>query len=163
MRSKNEVGLAAQIRNAIPGGHTVTEAAELVGKSVDTLLRWRRTGVFVPSRVYQAGSIQVPVYTGADIEAMRRIHLKPGRRPSADSAPRPSPPSRDPLQIEFISRLPPTYRTDRHLERLERVQSLLQEGRNDAAQALLDRLTNITPSDRRFVQREVDAGRRSAR
>lgn len=66
-----------------PPRYTVSQAAVLVGKSVDTLKRWRRNDVHRPSDRRQFGSLSVDLYTPEDIVAMRKIAktMKPGPKP----------------------------------------------------------------------------------
>lgn len=60
------------LRRNLKGIHyTVSEAAELVGKSADTLRRWRQTGFMVPSKKVTMGEQTIYVYTEADIERLR--------------------------------------------------------------------------------------------
>jgi len=152
--NKNEAGLASKIRRAIPGAMTVTEAAAVLGRSPDTLVRWRKTGVYVPKQTFRAGQLVIPVYTGADIAAMRR--LQPSRPRQQDDRPADWAPAAV-GNTGFTARLPSTYRTPAHMARLVRIKGLLAQGKPQAAQEYLERLVNLTPSDRRFVQKEIDA------
>lgn len=50
---------------------TSSEAAELVGRSLVQIQRYRRSGEFVPAKVEQMGGIQVPLYSHEDIENLK--------------------------------------------------------------------------------------------
>lgn len=76
----------ATINNLVPDGyHTVSEAAKLVGKSQDTLVRWRKSDppVFMPEHYMMAGSTIVYLYSEEDIETLKKIaaKIKPGPKP----------------------------------------------------------------------------------
>lgn len=81
--ARNE-GIHTMVRRMSPTRYTVKEAAGLVGKSPDTLTRWRKTGTYEPSESIKAGSLTVWLYTDDDIDRMRRLAktMKPGRKPS---------------------------------------------------------------------------------
>lgn len=68
-----------------PPRYTTSQAAALVGRSEDTLRRWREgpDPVFVPSDEERFGNLVVPLYTPEDIAEMRKIAktMKPGRKP----------------------------------------------------------------------------------
>ena len=64
-----------------PARYTVNMAAMVVSKDADTLTRWRKTGVFVPSDERKFGNITVPLYTDEDIAQLRILARK--RRVSA--------------------------------------------------------------------------------
>lgn len=68
-----------------PPRYTVSQAAPLVGKDVDTLKRWRKQGIYTPSDSRKFGALVVGLYTSEDIKAMKVIarELKPGRKKSA--------------------------------------------------------------------------------
>lgn len=72
------------VREMSPPRYTTSQAADLVGKSEDTLRRWRsgRDPVYSPAHFAQFGQVKVPLYTREDIEEMRRIakERRPGRR-----------------------------------------------------------------------------------
>lgn len=74
--------IATMVRRMTPTRYAVKEAAELVGKSPDTLVRWRRTGLYVPSDQMRVGKLTVYLYTDRDIENMKRLArtIRPGRR-----------------------------------------------------------------------------------
>lgn len=63
--------------------YTISEAAEAVGRSVQTLRRWERNGDFTPSRTAKMGTINVRLYTPEDIKALREFAAtqRPGRKP----------------------------------------------------------------------------------
>ena len=79
-------GIGTKVRAMSPSRFTTSEAARLVGRSEDTLIRWRKAGVFVPdeSNRVRYGSLLVWLYTESDIEDMKQISktLKPGRKPA---------------------------------------------------------------------------------
>lgn len=64
------------------GWHTMAKAARLVGRSRDTLRRWKDDDIFIPSGYMQSGQLQVALYSDADIEAMKELSktLHPGKR-----------------------------------------------------------------------------------
>lgn len=72
------------VRQMNPPRYTTKMASELVGRSTDTLVRWRRTGLYKPSAVESFGSLDVPLYTSEDIKKMKRLKktIKPGRKAS---------------------------------------------------------------------------------
>ena len=58
-------------------GYTVSQAAEKLGCSVDTLTRYRKRGITnAPSLATQIGQTPVNIYTEADIRALRRHMAK---------------------------------------------------------------------------------------
>ena len=63
--------------------HTRVAAAYLVGRSVDTLKRWHKQGLVVPSESMQAGKLRVWLYTDDDMMKLRDIakRQRPGRKP----------------------------------------------------------------------------------
>lgn len=63
--------------------HTRVAAAYLVGRSVDTLKRWQKQGLVVPSQSMQAGKLRVWLYTDDDMMKLRDVakRQKPGRKP----------------------------------------------------------------------------------
>lgn len=71
-----------QVREMFPPRYTVTQAAALVGKDVDTLKRWNKQGVYRPSDSRKFGKLVVGLYTSDDIKEMKRIarEMKPGRK-----------------------------------------------------------------------------------
>ena len=70
------------VRNMTPPRYTRTQAAALVGRSVDTVVRWRDEGIYQPSETKQFGTLVVDLYTPDDITEMRKIArtMKPGRQ-----------------------------------------------------------------------------------
>lgn len=74
--------IAAQVRAMSPARYTTTEAARIVGRSEDTLVRWRKDGVFVPKEKRAFGAVEVWLYTERDIASMKEISktLRPGRK-----------------------------------------------------------------------------------
>lgn len=81
----NEGGIATAIRAMSPPRYTVSEAAKAVGRSEDTLVRWRKNGTYMPSERRVFGSIGVWLYTEQDIVRMKQIKksIKPGRKSRA--------------------------------------------------------------------------------
>ena len=69
-------------KSAPDGTYTTSGAAYVVNRSPDTLRRWRRQGLCVPSQKMQAGQVSVFLYTAEDIEKLRLIarSQKPGRK-----------------------------------------------------------------------------------
>jgi hypothetical protein len=65
--------ITRQVRAMKPKRYTVRDAAEAVGRSPDTLRRWRVTGEFVPSDTATFGTTIVYLYTADDIRAMKKI------------------------------------------------------------------------------------------
>lgn len=76
------VKIDEQVRLMEPRRYTRRMAAQIVGKDLDTLKRWKRDGVFVPQEQRKFGSLVVDLYTEEDIQALREIarSIKPGRR-----------------------------------------------------------------------------------
>lgn len=68
-----------------PPRWTASQAAREVGRDLDTIKRWKRTGVYRPSECRKFGSLEVDLYTTEDIAAMKAIarSMKPGRKASA--------------------------------------------------------------------------------
>lgn len=65
------------------GRYTRTEAAKLVGRSVDTLKRWHHQELTIPSECMQAGKLRVWLYTAEDMDHLKEIAAtqRPGRKP----------------------------------------------------------------------------------
>ena len=70
------------VRQMHPPRYTITQAAQLVGRNVDTLRRWRKDGVYRESDSKRFGTLDVALYTDADIAALRLIAKtrRPGRK-----------------------------------------------------------------------------------
>lgn len=68
--------------------YTRTRAAYLVNRSVSTIVRWHKEGLYVPSASMQSGKLKVWLYTDDDISALKQIARaqKPGRKPKARSS-----------------------------------------------------------------------------
>ena len=66
-----------------PGFYTRSQAARLVGRSVDTLKRWHKKDLVKPSSYIQAGSLKVWAYSEEDIGRLVAVAAtqKPGRKP----------------------------------------------------------------------------------
>ncbi len=79
MKTEN---ISDKVRRMSPTRYTVNEAAARVGRSPDTLRRWRLDGTYMPSDTMQAGSLTVYLYTDQDLENLKRIAKKkrPGRK-----------------------------------------------------------------------------------
>lgn len=62
--------------------YTRSKAAWQVNRSPDTLKRWHRLGLVVPSQRMQAGKLNVWLYTDDDIKRLREFARmqKPGRK-----------------------------------------------------------------------------------
>lgn len=64
----------ASIRDMVPDGWYLTsDAAALVGRSTDTLRKYKRDGIFSPEGFMWAGSLKVALYSKSDIDTLRRI------------------------------------------------------------------------------------------
>lgn len=75
-------GIASQVRAMSPPRYTTSEAARLVGRSEDTLVRWRKDDVYVPNEKRSFGAVKVWLYTEADIALMKDLckQIRPGRK-----------------------------------------------------------------------------------
>lgn len=74
----------ASIRDMVPDGWYLTsDAAAKVGKSVDTLRRYKRDAIFLPSGFMWAGTLKVALYSDKDIDALREVAAK--QRPGPKS------------------------------------------------------------------------------
>ena len=69
------------VRTMHPPRYTEGQAAKMVGRSKDTLRRWRREQKSKASDKRQFGSVTVPLYTDGDIEGLKVLarQTKPGR------------------------------------------------------------------------------------
>ncbi len=63
--------------------YTRSRAAYQLNRSVSTLIRWHKQGLYVPSASMQSGKLKVWLYTEADIAALKTLSRaqKPGRKP----------------------------------------------------------------------------------
>lgn len=63
--------------------YTVKETALRVGVSPDTIIRWRKLGLYKPSYKKTMGQLTVYLYDDSDVEKMRVVaaHTKPGPKP----------------------------------------------------------------------------------
>lgn len=61
---------------------TVSKTAKVIGCSIDTLKRWHKTGVYIPSGEMKMGKIRVWLYSPEDIENLKVVwrNTKPGRK-----------------------------------------------------------------------------------
>lgn len=74
------------IRRNLKGIHyTVSEAAEEIGKSAETLRRWRRTGFMVPSVEHKMGELTVYLYTEEDLIELKKLVPKTRRGKRLDT------------------------------------------------------------------------------
>lgn len=73
-----------QVRRMDPPRYTRGQVAKIVGKSPDTLKRWKRNRIYMPSERRPFGQIMVDLYTDEDVKAMKKIAkgMKPGRKKS---------------------------------------------------------------------------------
>lgn len=79
----------ASIAQSVPDGwHLVSDAGELVGRSADTLRKYRRDQIFVPSGYMMAGTLKCYLYSDEDIKALKELipKIKPGRKPIEEPA-----------------------------------------------------------------------------
>ena len=78
-------GIATRVREMDPPRYTTTDAARFVGRSADTLIRWRKDGTYVPTESKDFGQVRVWLYTKEDIASMKALskQMKPGRKPAA--------------------------------------------------------------------------------
>jgi len=68
-----------------PKRYTIADAAELVQRSRETLARWRKSGLVVPSDSMNFGTTTVYLYTDSDVRKLRRVAAtqRPGRKTHA--------------------------------------------------------------------------------
>lgn len=78
--------ITAAIKRMKPRRYTTQQAADMIGRSRDTVKRWRIDGVHAPSDAKVFGSTLVYLYTPDDIRAMKSLTrtLKPGRKPQGE-------------------------------------------------------------------------------
>lgn len=78
--------MTTTLRNAVsemrPPRYTTQDVAEKIGRSRDTVVRWRKTGLFVPSECADFGGVTVWLYTAQDIRDLRKLAASqhPGRK-----------------------------------------------------------------------------------
>jgi hypothetical protein len=74
-----------QVAEMRPKRFTTADAAAAVEVSLSTIIRWRRTGGFVPSESMAFGDLTVHLYTPADIRELRKFAADqlPGRKPAS--------------------------------------------------------------------------------
>lgn len=65
--------ITRKVRAMRPKRYTVKDAAALVGRSPDTLRRWRQDGLLEPSETQSFGSTLVHLYTPDDLKELRKI------------------------------------------------------------------------------------------
>ena len=75
--------ISASVAAMRPKRYTVKQAAEIIGRSPDTLRRWRAQGVYEPSHQHQFGKLTVGLYDADDIKNLKNIakNMKTGRKP----------------------------------------------------------------------------------
>lgn len=78
VRGANPIGTA--IRQMTPPRYTAKEVAEILGKSEDTIIRWRRDKIYVPKEQATFGKITVWLYSDEDIAKMSDLGRRPGTR-----------------------------------------------------------------------------------
>jgi DNA-binding transcriptional MerR regulator len=63
--------------------YTRSRAARLINRSPDTLKRWHKSGLFIPSGNMSAGKLKVWLYSDSDIQTLKEVaqKQKPGRKP----------------------------------------------------------------------------------
>lgn len=62
------------IGTKVPDGyHTRSKAAVLIGRHPDTLRKWRKEGMLIPSAWMKAGKLKVFLYDDEDIAEGKRI------------------------------------------------------------------------------------------
>lgn len=71
-----------KLRREFPDHRTAGEVAGILGRSRNTIVRWRHSGTLVPSAHMQMGKIKVWLYSKADIEKGREVvaTISPGRK-----------------------------------------------------------------------------------
>lgn len=70
-----------------PGWHMTSEAAAAVGRTADTLRRWKDDGTYEPSGYTTRGELTISLYSDDDINIMRGIAAtkKAGRPPKEEA------------------------------------------------------------------------------
>jgi len=65
-----------------PSGLTTSEFAAALGKSVSTVIRWRRVGILSPRYQVQTGKTAVWLYSPDDLVEGKKLvaTLRPGRK-----------------------------------------------------------------------------------
>ena len=101
------MGELAGSRGSIPqrvnaaGFYTLPQAAQILGRHVDTVQRWIRQGLVDPPRTMTFGELDVPVFSPADIEDLRLAGLQVKRgRPRTVGL---TPAMRDPQSHRLVS------------------------------------------------------------
>jgi DNA-binding transcriptional MerR regulator len=78
-----EKRIVSTIGRMVPDGWYLTsDAARMVGKHPDTLRRWRKEGIFIPSGEMKAGALTTNLYSEEDIAKMKKLvaTLRPGKK-----------------------------------------------------------------------------------
>jgi hypothetical protein len=65
------------------GWYLTSDAAALVGRSADTLRKYKRDDIFAPSGFMWAGTLKVALYSEKDIEELRKVAAR--QRPGPKS------------------------------------------------------------------------------
>lgn len=81
---KDEHSIRFLVSGMTPRMYTSTDVALELGVSLATVLRWRRTGVYKPSKTKKFGKVIVHLYSSSDINKMRALCTtqRPGRKPN---------------------------------------------------------------------------------
>lgn len=80
--TKRQAG--ASIRDMVPDGWYLTsDAAALVGRSADTLRKYKRDAIYVPEGFMWAGTLKVALYSVKDIDALRKVAAEQRPGPKA--------------------------------------------------------------------------------
>ena len=67
--------------------YTTSQVAAMVGRSGETIKRWRRRGVYRPAEFEMNGTVKVWKYTEEDVANIRTLvkASKPGPKPKRDT------------------------------------------------------------------------------
>lgn len=78
-------GAASIQRRIPPGWYTRSQVAKMVGRSLDTIIRWSEDGTAEPDGFKQFGKTTVYLYSEARVAEMKQIAKtkKRGRRPKS--------------------------------------------------------------------------------
>lgn len=88
-REPEEVRRGDSIGKTVPDGwHTPSQAAAKVGRSADTLKRWRVKRIYVPSGWIRRGNLRVYLYSDDDVEALKVLArtIRAGRPSTSEDA-----------------------------------------------------------------------------
>lgn len=81
-------GLRFVVRRTHPDLYSTQDVADWVGRSKDTIERWRREGILVPSRYMKVGRMKVWLYTEEDVHQARALARMSGHKPRSGDASR---------------------------------------------------------------------------